>query len=507
MFAGGGHGICSISQLRLAPRLVSRLTCNRSKERYFSDSHGDCQNTEEASPALSPDQLREQLELASPVDTLQRIFLGPRAVQRSKQINERLRDYLSNPDIRDPVPTFYRLRKFEQDGKAPLVVSMDLLRYQIKNCVTPEDITRVLTVALRHREGARLLSNQRLQGLIQKKLDEDGPEWSALRVLICLNLFISKMQAAKFDVNMSLIWDALKAAASCYEPTAVKRLLRIWRDGTRAVGTTSLTMDQVLLLVRLLRARCSKSSREDPRIHSRQQMVEILVGFADTPVYGPYHLHHHLRMHELIADWDSLSTWVETLADFGIADHIWTIWVLLSENLQKPQRGSVYRSGGALEVTKYLRLFMQALFRAESSERAWQVFQTIEHLDVATDDLPWEIISLHFSSMPSLSARLYKIVEPRLQNYNEGLISTLTKELKHLENCLGVRWISIGNGPASYYAIDDGRFRGALKRLGTCSNSILNLKHSDQNGHSKQADVPALPARELVSTEERKGTM
>jgi len=479
MFARNGHNICLFSQIQLAPRLVSRLTCNRSKERYFSDSRDDSQHADEASLAFSPDQLREQLELASPVDTLQRIFLGPRAVHRSKQINERLRDYLSNPDVRDPVPAFYRLRKFEQDEKAPLAVSMDLLRYQIKNCVTPEDVTRVLTVALRHRQGARLLSNQTLQGLIQKKLNEDGPEWSPLGVLICLNLFISKMQAAKFDVNVSLIWNGLKAAASCYEPTAVKRLLRIWRDGSRAVGITCLTMDQVLLLVRLLRARCSGNSREYPRTHSRQQMVEILVGFADTSVHGPYHLHHHLRMHELIADWDALSTWIETLADFGIADHIWKTWVLLSEDLTKPQKVSAYRGGRAPEVTKYLRLFMHALFRAEASERAWQVFQTLEHLDVATDDLPWEIISLHFPSMPTLSARLYKIVEPRLHNYNKGLLSTLTKQLKHLEDCLGVRWISIGDGTASYHATDNGTFHGALEKLGTCSDSSLKLKHSN----------------------------
>lgn len=471
MNGGGGLGICLLSQLRTSPRLVSRLTCNGFKDRYYSDSRGDGQ-AEDASLALSPAQRHEQLELASPVDTLQRIFLGPSAIHRSKQINQRFHGYLDKPVIRNPVPSFYRFRKFERDEKAPLVVSMDILRYQIKNCVAPEELTRVLAVALRHREGARLLSNKRLQGLIQRKLGEYGPEWSPLRVLICLNFFISKMKAVKFDVDISLIWTALKAAASYFEPTAIKRLLRIWQDSSRSMGITNLTMDQVLLLVRSLRANYSSSVPKDLRPYWRQEMVEILVGFADTTVYGPYHLHHHLRMHELIADWNALSTWIEVLADVGIADHIWQTWVLLSEDLKSTKTKSVYRKGPPPKVIQYLNLFIEALFRAEAPRRAWQVFQSLEYFDVQTDDLPWEIMFLHFSSMPSLSAGLYKIVETRLEHNNEGLLSTLTRELQKLERGLGVKWISIGNGSVSYHDIDNGGFHTALEKLGLHHDSI-----------------------------------
>lgn len=480
-----GARAASKSTRRLDPRTVRRsssVTSNASSQ-------------EEVGPEpMSSDHLRAQLELDSSADLLRRIFYGSRGLQRSRTINQRIQTNQDKAiDYDETVYTqsrFKRLRPMADDAQAALTVSMDLLRFQLKACVAPNDFIRVFATAIRHQKIAQLLGDRNLQRLVWIKLQNNA---DTPGVLSTLNVLVSHLASQRIPLDSGLLWLGLKSSARCLALPAMKRYLRYW-------GKIPMSSQQSVDLLAALKEGVEKHSATSV-FPSRQATMELMYGFPDGR--NEFNLRRCIRRHST----RTRALWMSILATYGAKDQMWMEWLdfcadvetirkakdgfglsirdwglylgvdgLVATPTEKSARSSAPSDcGGSSAVTvtgstptkttpddmitsaqtAMARLTILEFARINEPKLAWQVFTTIPEAIAERDNEVWDILFAYADHMP-------RVDQPTGQRILGHFCAKLTKMLREIEEELGVQWVTFKRGDPYHRLSGRGRYGSAL---------------------------------------------
>ena len=445
MFAAiryGAHTSGAVSGLGRRARCSSKGALQQKSYSSDSDSTGDGRSQPRSSHALSEAEFEHQLELRSPADILRRQLLGPRAKLRAVSINNQQRllqfrkghrlESLEDHFDRDTVAV--RFRPNSTDEHDAVTVSMDLLRFQIKACSSPEDVTRVLTVASQNEHCMHLLGTSNMQLLLSCVLENFEPN----RVLVTLNKALLRFQAANVELELPMIFLALRRAALVFNLAALRRWLLVLRRYTTAVRW-GLKLDDDCFRP-ILDAFNQGYSNATPK--HREAIEACIGGFPDAPnPHDSYHLGSFMRFYRL----RTYSSWIDLLLKLSLPHHIAKTWPALRKS------GSL-REGRTLSITafKQHRSFvvghvMLAMFQIQLHDQAWRVFEEAG-LYVQPDHPLWSQMlheGLHdpLSSLPD-SIRLKPELARRLSHL---VFNQLERRLEDIERNLQVVWVKPRN--------------------------------------------------------------
>ena len=483
---------------RSLPQLLSRVVRWSYTASHYAESHKGSapeKDERESIGVAGIKDLKIQLELDSQADLLRRIFFGPRGLQRSRTINQRLQSNQQlSADHEEPKhgqSPFLRLRVGDGEIQAALTASVDLLRFQLKACVRPDDFSRVFAVAFRTRKLAQVLSDRNLQRLVWIKLERHEDLQGALAAL---NVLVHRLQGYRLPVESAVVWLALKISAQCYALTATRRYLRLW--GRR------MTSHQFVEFLHALKEGLGKTGSTS--LYSKQRSVlEIMYGASnaqdrDLGTSRQYSLRRFIPRHTA----ESMTLWLSILAQCEAGDVMWDELLLFwkdvaqfrdndvhpdgvgiitpdesdAEDLlvskptglagsssmemnaplyRKPQLRSCDREGVAGHLaSSIIRTALLEFIRIEDVRHAWQVYARASGVIDDGDDEVWNALFSIADRMPRLEPAVH-------QHAIDQFTKKLIRSLRHIEKQLGIKWVT-QKGHDHHQLLDEGAFRWGI---------------------------------------------
>ncbi|KAB8360555.1 hypothetical protein FH972_024295 [Carpinus fangiana] len=271
------------------------------------------------SAAMNEAELSQQLDLQSPSDVLRRIFLGPHAKIRSRDINYRIQAIQRRAPARQAELQRWsdegvsqergvwgrRVRPAEaatsnsdtNNSKTATMITMDLLRFQLKACNTPEDLLHVLGVASKssNPHTLQILGSQSIQNIILNKIQHMGATWDdfdVARTIGFINTLYARFEAAGIEFDSRWISLALRKALSVLETDAVRHWLLILSQRLRADGYSSMSNKSVLDLLKVMQEAikaAKKGMTEHTWLRKSEALIAILTDLPHASTHDAQH--------------------------------------------------------------------------------------------------------------------------------------------------------------------------------------------------------------------------
>lgn len=212
---------------------------------------------EKGGPVLPVNETIRQWRLRSPVDELREAMLGFDALYKRRDLRLEVLRNLSNPW--PPIPTGPQHREKQKPNvelqlpeanaapiphnafrrKIQLAMSdkdiRKILRIQLLRCEWPNEILRVMAVAMQHKVTAQnfsVLGEPIIRSLYRCRNNVTDPE-----VLKVLNVVVWRLKSANLPLDPILITMGLKFAARSRSLIAMKKYLKLLRES--GAGMTS----------------------------------------------------------------------------------------------------------------------------------------------------------------------------------------------------------------------------------------------------------------------------
>lgn len=439
--------------------------------------------------ALSPQQLRNQIRLATSADVWRRSLFGPHTVQRGRGITHRflayqerlktedMSDYASlrderrarrserqaaaasgqegeiqdDFDIENEVqtpempgqnntpafPSFIRLHDLESRVSSPKI-SLQLLKSQLRSCTSPEDFTHVVSVVLDTRpgmpnadgKGARLLGNSSVQRIISRSL----ARYDARRALLSLSLLIRRLTEQEQEVDVTVLRLAIETACRSLSLIALPRYMQMYM---RATGNR-LSSELLLSILTSLKAGCQANTRE---LIARRPIHDVLYSVSLSE-HSDEPLTLRSKMGHIWAHW---KIWIDLLVACRSLDSLRAEWsVMETRTRTRTWRGD----DQDLFVEGSPRMFMKAFFDVDSPQDAWKIFEKYGDKIQMNDKFIWERLMDNAEDKPTLPEDLQKNLEVKI-------IERLSKGIDYLEKEMGIKWVPGTNGEEGHHEVID----------------------------------------------------
>ena len=452
--------------------------------------------------ALNQVELVHQFNLRAPSDVFRRMLLGHKALNRAREMNKRLlkSDILKKHPTMDQQPTqepdispetdfrdsnvdeSVHEQELQLEEKTQghvydqLHLSNRLLMAQVSNCLSPKDFQRLFAVASQNPKAIRLLAvkekQRRLAGHLARTLSDN-------HVLSTLNIYLSHFKAHHLDPDGSIIWLALRKAASCTNWSALRRWLPVLRKylGKRPVESKN-ECEALAYVLRDLHEGLEKSRNlSKPDSNQAVSRVDLdglhkcLLGSEELRIYDSVAFKSFIpnRIDLFGTIWDLKlhrwirNLWVQLLALCQSGSTIVTEW----EEVRSLYRAHFNEHPDAKHQRQVnldlFRTFVLPLFQTGHSKAAWDAFSVLGGIDdghkFRSELSPYLVEHLH--ELPRQFVKNGR-VEPRLERY---LLAGLKMKLEEIEKALDVTWVQQKNVNADEPTGLQGyhHFSGALK--------------------------------------------
>lgn len=417
------------------------------KSDSFTDSLSPDQD---ASVALTKEELRHQLDLQSPSDVLRRKLLGVTALNRGLNINYRLEmlqnEYKSsNPAYRRP-PHPSLGRPSATADQRDLSLAMDLLRFQVRACRSPGDLGRVITKACQNPKAARILASGTIQHQIAVSVAQLEPAW----VVRLLNVMFHRFRSLQLALSPEVVLQALNAAAVIFNGSALRAWLRISQDMAHSANLSGYARENFSALfgthaLRQVVERLSSRDQDLQKMKEGDAISQCLFGFSELdPGQAPCHLQRLMNLNHA----DDLAVWLRLLGLCRRVENLKEIWdIYRVEKLPRHMNlarlyhydHARFNNRGPLrEAELPIPRFIEAFLLAGQYDFAWQVFKEAGQF-VRPCDKVFTLMLLggHLEKLP-IAGDLDK---PKLAVLECGLAKVLHTRLYTIEKKLGVQWI------------------------------------------------------------------
>lgn len=415
--------------------------------------------TEDNSPApvLPLNDTVRQWRLHSPIDELREALLGFDALYKRRDLRLEVLRNLSNPwpPISSGSHTRERpkpeLRLPEADA-APIPHAVfrrsiqmavgdkdirKIVRLQLLRCEWPNEILRVMAVAMQHRITARNFAHLYepiIRALYRCRNNVTDPE-----VLRALNVIVSRLRFGNFRLSPVFYTIGLKFAARTRSLTAMKKYLKLIYETGAQVNSN---------LFRSVIAKCSIGHRGLGEIRNgrwkREQLLQVLKGFDDAkdlPLDQQYHLGRYL----VRDDWQYLHGWIAVLARCRDSEAIWQEWELWkSSPARRRPRKLENQINGMTSRKRGDYWFVEQMTYSGDYEKAWKL---VAETGVAFKNLKERIKSRLLDGVEHATVWDDDVREAMVQKYDA--------DLQKIEKALGVSWIPADGGEGTHQLFMD----------------------------------------------------
>ncbi|KAF2482746.1 hypothetical protein BDY17DRAFT_325005 [Neohortaea acidophila] len=450
-----------------------------------------------------------QWRLHSPVDEIREALLGFDALHKRRDLRLEVLRSLSNPWPEPPrgppgpakshvktaallpeanaapVPhAIFRQRLYSTlDRKA----IRKIIRVQLLRCERPEEILRVIAVAMQNKLVAQnmvVLSEPITRALYRCRKNVSDPQ-----VLRTLNIIVWRFTTAGYRVDPSLLQLGMKFAARSRSLPAMKRYFKLSREAGAEFSSN---------VFRSVIAKFSIGNRGLGEIRngrwSREQLLQVLTGFEDER-HLPPDQQNHLGTFLHRDSWQYLHGWVAVLARCKDSESVWREWELWKQSPARTHPKKL-QSQNPLVTSKVRgdHWFIEQMSLAGDLEKAWTIF--------GESGMPFDRLKLR------VKVRLLEGIEhatiPK-DALSDALLNKYDMDLAKIERALGVRWVASDDGEGSHELFTDQE--EALETLGAddwkmeCDLAFpqFGFPQSDEEG----AIVPERSERALHDAEEK----
>lgn len=319
-----------------------------------------------------------------------------------------------------------------------------IMREQLLRCQTPQEILRVVAVAMQRKSTAASMAH--MHESLRRSLYRSRNNVTDADVLSTINVIIMRLKRANLPIERELLKLGIKFAARARSLSGMKRYLKDFRDINGEISKG---------LFRAIIAKFSIGSAGLGEIRNgrwrRQELLQVLLGFEDTPPSEAHHLGVFLQRN----DWQFLHGWLAVLARCKAVDEIWREWQLwLSSPTRIHPKPLRYASGDRTMNTRARGdyWFVEQMCFAGDIKRAWIMLKESEIPFARCREV---VRNMLLSEVEHATTRDEEIRNELLKKY--------ASDLDKIEAALGVRWVSRGENPG--FHILDGDMADKLERL------------------------------------------
>ncbi|KAK8208931.1 hypothetical protein M8818_003894 [Zalaria obscura] len=320
-----------------------------------------------------------------------------------------------------------------------------IMREQLLRCQQPQDILRIVAVAMQNRETADQLTF--LQHHIMRALYRIRNAVSDPKVLSTLNVIVKRLHASKLNVSPDLLTLGLKFSARARSLPGMKFYLRQMRDYD--IPMTRNTFRATI-------AKFSIGSHGLGEIRNgrwrRSELLQVLLGFDDDND-NAYHFGAWLRRD----DWQFLHGWVAVLARCKAVEELWAEWEFWrdGEERARPRRLKQRGREGITTRERGDAWFLEQMCHAGDVEKAWEIYKdaglAFETLRTSTKEAL--LNGAEFATFWN-------------QEIAEAMRNKYERDVKNMEAALGVKWVSIGEDGEGYHVtVDETELEAKLEAL------------------------------------------
>ncbi|KAL1303681.1 hypothetical protein AAFC00_007035 [Neodothiora populina] len=297
-----------------------------------------------------------------------------------------------------------------------------VLRQQLLRSQLPNDILRVIAVAMQRRETAQYVPS--MQESLRRAVYRARNNVSDEDILKTINVIYRRLKYASLPVPEEILKLGLKFAARSRSLQGMKCYLREYK-------TSGTKMSRVVFRATI--AKFSIGTRGLGEIRNgrwkRDELLQVLLGFKDTPPQDAHHLGVFLQR----ADWQFLHGWLTALSRCRAVDdlwHEWQLWLACRErifprrlNIPDPNENMTTKHRGDY-------WFVEQMTYAGDLEKAWEMLRVtgIPFARVRARVKTRLIEGAQYAILPT-----HEITDELLRKYDE--------ELRKIEDALGVEWM------------------------------------------------------------------
>lgn len=340
--------------------------------------------------------------------------------------------YQQYPDCLMPLPKFRAAIQEAIKGRGWKVVR-STLRVQLLRCEWPNDILRVVAVAMQHDQVGHQLAclyEPIMRALYQCRSNVTDPV-----VLKTLNIVIERFRMADLHIEPNLVFMALKFAARARSLPKMKKYLKLVRESGLKMTSN---------VYRSIIAKFSIGHRGLGEIRNgrwrRSELRQVLLGFDDTKDLPP-EKQYHLGSFLVRDDWQSLHGWVAVLARCKESEEVWKEWLHWKKSaafhkpstlvIRDPRDNTPDVIAPFTNKMRGLCWFLEQITYAGDIAKAWQIL---------------EESGIEFRKLKRrIADKLLEAVE-HAPRWNEdiriALLEKYGRDLDKIEKALGVRWVA-----------------------------------------------------------------
>ncbi|KAK5111723.1 hypothetical protein LTR85_011768 [Meristemomyces frigidus] len=355
-------------------------------------------------------------------------------------------------------------------------MARQVLRAQLLRCEKPNDIQRVVAVALVQGRATRqhiaALHEPIMRALYRCRNNVDDQA-----ILDTLSGIHSRFKIYDVPFDPQFLMLGLKFAARTRSLKGMKKYLKALRQSGLKMTSN---------VFRAIIAKFSIGHRGLGEIRNgrwnRSELLQVLTGFDDAK-HLPPEQQYHLGCYLDRSDWQYLHGWIAVLARCKDADavwHEWRLWKQSEARLNPKNLASMHK----LMTTK-LRgdyWFVEQMTYSGGLKEAWQIL---------------EETGIEFTTIKDrIKTRLLEEVEHCTiwdHDIRHELVRKYDADLLRIETALGVRWVPSGepdDDAQGYHALVDDQEQ-VLDRLGAD-----DWKFEEDYGYPYEASSPIVPSHE-----------
>ncbi|KAG9946857.1 hypothetical protein KCU85_g6213, partial [Aureobasidium melanogenum] len=369
------------------------------------------------------DLIQHQLNLKSPVDTLRCLLLNDtQPLFRQMHLRSVVKDSLKvDFPINGQMLNHSEFRQHMAVKQGPKF-RRRLMREQLLRCQTTQDLMRVLAVAFQRKETTRDLVDMDL--CIVRALYRARDTATDHKIFGAISTIVSRFRRENLPLTRYLLAVGIKFAARTRSLPGMKRYLMLHKELGFPIAKT---------LFRAIIAKCSVGVHGYGEIRngrwSRRDLLQVLLGFEDTPPEGE----HHLGLFLDRTEWTQLYGWLVVLSRCKASDELWKEWLLWQDNPLRLKTGRVSSQFSENKLRGDYS-FIEMMADAGDTRRAWDM---LGNSGIAFKDCRTRLRRTLLRDIEYATVWDDQIPVDLLAQYDF--------ELKKVENALGVEWISLGD--------------------------------------------------------------
>ncbi|THW54350.1 hypothetical protein D6D20_10270 [Aureobasidium pullulans] len=369
---------------------------------------------------------QHQLSLVSPVDTLRYILLNDmRPLLHQMNMRAIVKEAVPppNPAVSFPINgqmldpnEFRRLMAIKGFTK----FHRKLMKEQMLRCQNPQDIMRVVAVALQRKDTSLELAAMDL--CLVRAFYRARETTTDHKIFGAINTVISRFRREGLPITRYFLAIGIKFAARSRSLPGMKRYLKLYRE---------LGFVMPRNLFRAIIAKFSVGNNGYGEIRngrwSRRDLLQVLLGFDDTPPGEE----HHLGLFLDRSEWTQLHGWMVVLSRCKATDELWKEWLLWLANPIRSKSGRPESANAESKLRGDYR-YIEAMAEAGDTARAWTMLRDSE---ISFKACRTNVRRLLLRDLEHATLWDDQIPLDLLEQYDA--------ELTKIERALGVEWISM----------------------------------------------------------------